>query len=159
MARRSKQGPSKTGFIMGTRNYSFQASVDTIIANTEKRMLMVMKQSLLNTINEAQTPVSKGGKMRIDTGFLRASGQASLNGMPTGPARKPTDAAPGAYAYNPSEVEATIGKLKFGSTLFFGWTANYARYREAYDGFLISAMQNWQQTVNNVIAEAKRRFG
>lgn len=161
MARRSRQGPSKTDFIIGTRNYSFQGQVDKFIVNTEKRMLMVMKQSLLNTIKEAQTPVAKGGKMRVDTGFLRASGQASLNGMPSGPSVKPKNAVAGTFDDgNKSypEIEATIGKLKFGSTLYYGWTARYARYREAYDGFLISAISNWQQTVNGVIAEAKRRF-
>ena len=99
--------------------------------------------------------------MRVDTGFLRASGQASLNGAPTGPGRPSKGATAGQFgdgSKNDPQIEATIGKLKFGATLYFGWTANYARYREAYDGFLISALQNWQQTVNGVIAEAKRRF-
>lgn len=165
MARRARQGPSKTDFILNKRNYSFQADVDKIVVNTEKRMLMVMKQSLINTINEMQTPVKKGGKMRVDTGFLRASGQASLNGMPTGPEMKPKDATAGQFDDGNTEytkkfpvVEAVIGKMQFGSVLFFGWTARYASYREAYDGFMYSAIQNWQKTVDTVVAEAKRRF-
>lgn len=161
MARRSRQGPSKTDFIIGKRDYSFQADVDKIVVNTEKRMLMVMKQSLMNAINEMQTPVSKGGKMRVDTGFLRASAQASLNGVPNGPSQKPKDALKGQYddgnrSY--PEIETTIGQMQFGSTLFFGWTANYAKYREAYDGFAYSTIQRWQQIVDAVVAEAKRRF-
>jgi hypothetical protein len=134
---------------------SFSAQVDRIIVNTDKRMNLVMKQSLQNTINEMQTPTSKGGKMRMDTGFLRASGQSSLNGMPTGPSRKPAE---GQFDWTASDTTATIGKMKFGSTFFWGWTANYARVREAYDGFRDSALQNWQQTVDKVVADAKRRF-
>lgn len=165
MARRARQGPSKTDFILNKRDYSFQADVDRIVVNTEKRMLMVMKQSLINTINDMQTPVAKGGKMRVDTGFLRASGQASLNGMPSGPDMKPKEAKKGEYDSGEKEytkkapaVEATIGQMEFGSTLYWGWTANYARYREAYDGFMYSSIQKWQQTVDAVVAEAKRRF-
>ncbi len=161
MSRRSRQGPSTTAFIMNRRNYSFQADVDKIVVNTEKRMLMVMKQSLLNAINEANTPVAKGGKMRVDTGFLRASGQASLNGVPNGPSMKPKDAVKGQYDDGNRkypEIETTIGQMQFGSTLFFGWTANYAIYREARDGFLYSTVQNWQRIVDAVVAEAKKRY-
>lgn len=130
-----------------------------MVANTEEKLMMVMQQSLLNAVNEMQTSVAKGGKMRVDTGFLRASGQSSLNGLPTGPSRKPKDAKPGSYDWASSQTEATIGSMQFGSTFFFGWTANYARYREAYDGFMYATIQNWQQIVNKVVAEAKGRFG
>ena len=155
MARRSRQGPSKAGFILGSRNNSLSADIDRIIVNTEARMLMVMKQATLNAINEMQTPVAKGGKMRVDTGFLRASGQASLNGMPSGPARPPKG---GTFDYSGANTEATIGKMQFGSVLYWAWTASYAAYREAYDGFMYSTLQNWQQIVDNVVAEARRRF-
>ncbi|RUW55657.1 hypothetical protein EOA32_00925 [Mesorhizobium sp. M1A.F.Ca.ET.072.01.1.1] len=103
----------------------------------------------------AQTPVAKGGRMRVDTGFLRASGQASLNGVPTGPVRPEAGKT---YSYNENSVIAALSKLRFGANFFFGWTANYAKYREAYDGFLEGALQRWQQTVNEVVAEIKARI-
>ncbi|AHJ10709.1 hypothetical protein P106B_26 [Rhizobium phage vB_RglS_P106B] len=131
------------------------ADIDRIVVNTEKRMLLVMKQSLINAINEMQTPVGKGGKMRVDTGFLRASGQASLNGMPSGPSMKPKE---GSFDWSSTQTEATIGSMQFGAVLHWAWTANYARYREAYDGFMYSTLQNWQQIVDKVVAEAKARF-
>lgn len=158
MARRPRQGPYTSDFILNKRNYSFEAQVDEIVVNTKKRMLLVAQQSTLKAINEMQTPVAKGGKMRVDTGFLRASGQTSLNGMPTGPNRKPKDAVKGQYDWKPAQAETTIAQLKLGSTLFFGWTANYARYREAYDGFMYATVQRWQQIVDSVIEEAKKRF-
>lgn len=140
---------------------SFQAQVDKIVINTEKRMNLVMQKSLLNAINRMQTPVAKGGRMRVDTGFLRASGQSSLNGLPTGPSMKPKDAQKhqfddGNKVY--PETEATIGKMKFGATFFFVWTANYAKYREAYDGFMVTVLQDWQNIVDGVVAEARKRF-
>lgn len=98
--------------------------------------------------------------MRVDTGFLRASGQASLNGMPTGPVRG--DSTDKHHYDNGEKVSPTVtlnlGELKLGSTLFFGWTANYAIYREAYDGFLEGATQNWQKIVNTVTDEIRERI-
>lgn len=158
MARQPRFGPHRYEFELGKRNYSFQADVDRIIVNTEKRMNLVMQQSLLNAINRMQVPVAKGGKMRVDTGFLRASGQASFNGLPTGPSRKPDGAKKGQFDWGSADTEARIGELKFGATFFWGWTANYAKYREAYDGFMYSVLQDWQNIVNNVVEEAKKRF-
>lgn len=135
---------------------SFEAQVDKIVVNTEKRLTLVMQQSLLNAVNEMQTPTAKGGRMRVDTGFLRASGQSSLNGMPTGPSRNMNGQTN--IIWNENQTELVIAKLTFGSTFFFGWTANYAKYRNAFDGFLDVTVQRWQQIVDNVVNEAKQRF-
>ena len=52
-------------------NKDFGVKLDKIIANTEKKMFAVFKDSFQDLIEEASTPVSAGGKMRVDTGFLR----------------------------------------------------------------------------------------
>lgn len=136
----------------------FEAQVDAIVAKTEKRMLALMRESIQRTVDDAQTPVGKGGRMRVDTGFLRASGQGSLNGMPTGPVRGDSK-VPGFYDNGgATPVIVELSKLEFGATFFFGWTANYAKYREAYDGFLEGAVQKWQQTVDAVAEEIKARI-
>lgn len=114
---------------------------------SEQRMLAVMQSSLQDVVNEMQQPVAKGGKMRVDTGFLRASGRASLTAFPSGPSIKPSAAAPNSYTWNGEAISATLIKMKFGDTFYFGWTANYARYRELYDGFLEAAMQHWPRIV------------
>jgi len=129
------------------RAYSnFAAEVDEIVITTEKRMIALMRASLQDVVNEAQLPRAKGGRMRVDTGFLRASGQASLTGMPTGPVRGELTAK-NSYATDEASVAVQLGKLKFGGIFYFGWTANYARYRELYDGFLEGALQNWARIV------------
>lgn len=158
MARGSRFGPHRYEFELGKRNYNFSAQVDEFVAKTNKRMLALQRESLQRTVDDAQTPVGKGGRMRVDTGFLRASGQGSLNGMPTGPARGESKDK---FFYDDSDkqtVVLTLSEMKLGATFFFGWTANYAKYREAYDGFLEGAVQKWQQTVDAVTADIKSRI-
>ena len=137
---------------------SLAADIEDIVAVSEKRMIALMRQSLQDVINEAQLARGKGGRMRVDTGFLRASGQASLTGMPTGPDMKPDDATKhsiddGQRPYSRINLSLinTLGEgndgLKMGATFYFGWTANYAKYRELYDGFLEGALMNWSRIV------------
>lgn len=122
------------------------ADIEDFVATSEKRMIALMRESIQDVVLNAQTPVGKGGRMRVDTGFLRASGQASLTGMPTGPTRGELT-APGSYGYNENTVTVKLGDLKIGQTFHFGWTAEYAKYRELYDGFLEGALQNWARIV------------
>jgi hypothetical protein len=136
---------------------SFSIQVDEIIAKTEKRMTALARESIQRTVDIAQTPTGKGGRMRVDTGFLRASGQGSFNGMPSGPIRGERSEK-GAYDNGNKPTVLQLEKLRLGSTFFFGWTANYAKYREAFDGFLESAIQRWPDTVAAVVAEIKRRI-
>jgi len=133
-------------------NNSFHAQVDAIVKKDLAKLDAVVKGSLQDLIDEAQTPTAKGGNMRVDTGFLRASGQASLSGMPSGPTRgNDTD------TYAPSEASkiAAISGLKIGGKLFFGWSANYAAAREFKDGFLSGALQNWQKIVDANVRKLK----
>jgi hypothetical protein len=126
---------------------SFTADVEDFVKETNERMEAVMRASLNDVVENAQTPVAKGGRMRVHTGFLRASGRASLEGWPSGPDVRPSDAKPGQYSYDGESVVAVLSKLKVGDTFHFGWTANYARYRELYDGFLEAALQHWGRIV------------
>ena len=114
-----------------------------------------MRQSLQDVVDDAQTPVAKGGRMRVDTGFLRASGMASLNGMPNGPSTNPGN---GSFAWNDNQLALVLGQMKLGATFHFGWTANYAKYREAYDGFLAVAAQKWPQIVEKNAREIMKRI-
>lgn len=135
----------------------FTAQVDAIVAKTEKRMTALARESIQRTIDDAQTPVGKGGRMRVDTGFLRASGQPSYNGMPSGPSRG-DKTEPNSYTADDGAVTVALAKLELGAIFYFGWTANYAKYREAFDGFLGVAVQKWPDTVAKVTEEIKARI-
>ena len=157
MARAKRFGPYNYEKKLGDRSYDFKATVDDIISTVDARMTAVVRESVSRTIDIAQTVEGKGGKMRIDTGFLRASGQLSLTGMPTGPVRGELTEK-NSYTADPTVITLELGKFKLGATLFWVWSADYARVREAYDGFLESAVQKWPQTVATVCEEVKARI-
>ena len=141
---------------------SFTAQVDDFVKESEQRMNAVVLVSVQTTINIAQNPTAKGGLMRVDTGFLRASGQVSFDGMPTGSGRNPTRRKKGesglVYATDENYVVKLAG-FKLGATIFWGWVADYAEIRNAYDGFLDNATAKWQSTVANSVAKLKARLG
>jgi hypothetical protein len=124
------------------------AGIEQFVLKSEKRLEAVVKNSIQDVADTAQTPVAEGGRMRIATGFLSWTGRASLEGFPSGPDIRPKDAQINSFTYNGDEVAAVLIKMKLGDTFYFGWTANYAAIREARDGFFETATQNWQQFVN-----------
>lgn len=122
--------------------------IDRIVINSNARLLAVVRKSISDVIEDAQTPVAKGGKMRVDTGFLRSSGLASLNAPPRGLGRGDRK---GTYTWNGEAINSVLARIKIGDVVYFGWTANYAKYREVFDGFLESAVQKWQNHVNSAV--------
>lgn len=134
------------------RKKTYSAKVDAWIGKSRQRMLAVFRSSVQQVINDAQLPAAKGGNMRVDTGFLRASGAASLTGVPSGPSR--ADAS-GSFEYDAGSVDLVILGAGLRDTIWFGWTAQYARAREKEDGFLRLAAQGWQQAVFSSVAKVK----
>ena len=163
MARKKTYGP-KIPYTerLARRNYTLAADVEGFMTETQGRLKSLALTATEELINEVQTPVGRGGKMRVDTGFLRASGTVSFTGVPSGPqvgrARK-EDEPPDKIIYD-TKPAAIVGFKDFtlGTTIYFGWTAKYAEYREAYDGFLISGVQNWQAIVNRVAEKLSKRI-
>lgn len=134
---------------------TFTAQVSDWVQQGKNRLRYVQATATMSVINDAQTPVAKGGRMHVDTGFLRASGQASLTGMPTGPVR---NADGHTVLPNDGVVQLVIAKAEPGFPIFFGWTANYALARENKDAFLRLAVQKWQVYVNDAVQKAIQRI-
>jgi hypothetical protein len=139
------------------RNYDFVGKIDKFVIDTEKKMLTVTKIAIEEIVRDAN---DKNGKMRVDTGFLRSSGTSAINQIPKGESRgrerkKGEVGVLAEYAgYErkiSQELQVTLARLKLGDTFNYGWTAYYAKYREAYDGFLESAVQKWQTIVDNAV--------
>lgn len=129
----------------------FETVVDKFVINTEKKMLIVVKESIEAVIEDAQTTTENGGKMRVDTGFLRNSGLGQVGTMPSGPSERNPRSK---YAWTTDQLGVVLASMKMGDAFYFGWTAKYARHREVFDGFLDSAAQRWQSHVD----ESVRRF-
>lgn len=144
---------------MASNTQTFTAPVSEWVAATKKRMIAVRNMSIEKTINAAQLPVGKGGRMRVDTGFLRASGQLSMNGMPSGPVRGDVDATKSQYddGSKVTPVALILARASLGTDLYWGWTANYARARESKDGFLRLSVQRWDEFVEQSTKEARAR--
>lgn len=120
---------------MGT----FQAQIKAFADRSREKLEAVVKQSAQEVFSIAQTPKAQGGRMPVDTGFLRNSLIATLNGSAVGG---------GADAYT-----LAIAGAELGDTIFAGWTANYARFMEygtskaTGNFYMLNAAQQWQAIV------------
>jgi hypothetical protein len=123
------------------------------------RLRAVAREAVQDTISMAQRTEPEGGRMRIDTGFLRASGQAALHTMPSGQVRPKKGSKKGAYTRQVAGDPIAVTLLRWDpntrDVLFVGWTAAYAREREAKDSFLGNATEVWDQTLRKAV----KRFG
>ena len=119
---------------------TFTAQVMAFTDRANEKLEAVIKQSAQEVFATAQTPKAQGGRMPVDTGFLRNSLIAQLNGATVGG---------GADAYTLAIAGAEAGDVIFG-----GWTANYARHQEygtsrmAGNFYMLGAAQQWQQIVS-----------
>ena len=111
----------------------FEKQVTKWARKSEARMEAVFRTAAQDMIEDAQTPRDKGGRMPIDTGFLRNSGSAAINSIPAGGGL--------------GNTAVVISRAKLGDTIYFGWTANYAQYMEVKYAFMRMATQKWGQFV------------
>lgn len=143
---------------------SFAAQVAKWVHETEGAVEAVWKHAAQEVVNEAQKPRAAGGRMRVDTGFLRASLKASTAAMPPiDPSATPQAGA--SYDFSGSDITATIAGAELGQTIFVGWTAAYSAHREfgargqAPDAFLRTAAQKWPEIVKATEARLGSRLG
>lgn len=95
---------------------SFSAQIDRFKANTLAKMKAVMQESIQDVCDDMQTPKAKGGRMPVDTGYLRNSLASGLNGA--------------FGAVGPDSYVLTIQGMEPGDTSRFAYTADYARRME-----------------------------
>lgn len=136
----------------------FGDQVRAFAAKAKLRQEAIFRESSQELMEEANKPEAQGGKMPVDTGFLRNSQAASTSGAP--------DSASAA----PSLVLLKVG---VGQTVWMGWTAAYAMrmehgfygpdklgrvYAQAGKGFARAAAQNWPFIVERIAAQVKGRI-
>lgn len=141
----------------------FAAAVGDWCKGVEGAVEAIFKMSVQDVVGEMQKVRGAGGRMRIDTGFLRASLLGSTAAMPSiDPDARPVEGA----SYPAGEqVELTIAGLALGQPFYAGYTASYAAAREygargqPPDAFVRTAAQGWQAIVAKREAELMRRLG
>jgi len=136
----------------------FSATVDQWVRETKERMDIVLKESVQRLTDEVTKPIPKGGRLPVDTGFLRASFTVTLGSPALTVTSNP---GTGSFAYDSSGVSVAISGFDWGQTLYGIFTANYARHQEygangrAGRRFVGLAVQNWQQIVNGVVRDLR----
>ncbi|TCV66282.1 HK97 gp10 family phage protein [Neorhizobium sp. S3-V5DH] len=143
---------------------SFSAKIAAFAEKVPEAFEAVFKESTQEVVREMQTLTREGGRMRYDTGFLWASLMASTSAMPRiNPNAYPAEG--GSYAFDFGQVEAVIAGADVSDTLYFGYTAAYAAYREfgargqPPDAFVRSAAQNWDVIVNRNAKRVQQAYG
>lgn len=121
---------------------SFAKDVAGFKGRFRKRLRAVAKESVQQTVNRANTPQAQGGRMPVDTGFLRSSINGEIGRMPTGPSE-------GMGPLSGSGFTASLIRWnpETGEAFFAGWTAKYARFMEYRYGFVRGSTELWDQTV------------
>lgn len=143
---------------------SFSAQVDSWTRETKGQTVAVFRESAQRVTEVIQTPVAKGGAMRVDTGFLRASLSASIAGdipaLRDNPApRRAGDPDGPKFAYGPGPVSLVIMGAEIGDRITFAYAANYAAYVENRYAMVRLGAQRWPQIVEEVAREARRGSG
>lgn len=93
----------------------------------------------------------------VDTGFLRASLEASTAGTP--PMTRPNPDPNGSFSWNPGQVYAVIESATYGERVYLGYTAEYAALVHYGAGsrparpWVDLVAQRWRQ----IVAEARAR--
>lgn len=121
-----------------------------------QRNIAIFRGTVEELARRANTPIAQGGKLPVDTGFLRASQAGSRIGMPYGPGQGNKDTKYTAPFSGP--IELVTAQANLGDTVWVGWTAMYARFMEARYGFMRSEAQNWTYIVQRVTAEVNTRI-
>lgn len=143
----------------------FAAQVDAWTRKTKARMDAVRKESAQRVVEIMQTPgpsvanpgASGGGRLPIDTGFLRSSLQGVIGDALPAVRFKPEGDRK--HSYDGGQVNLTIAGSTLGDTIVVAYTANYAKFAEARYAFVRLAAQQWPRVVNEVVREAKSRAG
>lgn len=142
---------------------SFEAQVGAWVAATKQRVVAVRNESAQRIVEIAQRPIAAGGRMRVDTGFLRASALATTSSALPGPIFKPDGDV--RHSYDSGQIALTIAGADLEDVITIVWTANYARPRnygsrgQPGDHFRDLAAQQWTNIVSQVAAEAQSRAG
>ena len=130
---------------------------------TKARQEAVFKESAQRVVEVMQTPVSQGGNLPVDTGFLRASLTGILGGGL--PIARDNPTGGGSFSYTGEQINLVIASADIGDTITVAYVARYAVHVEyGAQGrparrFVALAAQQWPSIVQDVTLEAKARAG
>lgn len=129
---------------------SFSKQVGGFTQQYRRRMHFIAKTAVQEMATEASIPIAQGGRMPVDTSFLRSSLLAAFDGPPQGP----TEGVP----ITGSPLAATLIRWDPLTQVFWmGWTAHYASLMELRYGFRTGASERWDTFVQRAASEATKK--
>jgi hypothetical protein len=140
---------------------SFSAKVSAWVKETKERRVAVYRESAQRIVDIMQTPMAAGGRMRVDTGFLRSSIRAAIGTANFATMAKPVGQLK--FTYDAAAISLVIAGADITDPIEVVYTANYARAREynpngqTPDRFVAMAAQQWVRVVDEVCREAQAR--
>lgn len=132
---------------------TIKEQLDAWAAKAKGRTETVLRTAVSDMVEDMQETTAQGGRMRVDTEFLRDSINAGAGTVPSGPSDPKVD--PQGNSHN---VFITINAWDGKQPLYIGYSANYAAHRELYDGFIEGAVQKWPEFVGDALTKAKREI-
>lgn len=141
----------------------FKNLVANFAEQAEEEAMAVVRQAIQDMTIQMQTPVKAGGRMPVDTGFLRWSAAGMLNAMPVGEVKgrarrsdEPKDQPLPEYKQPQSDfLQNVLAQMKAGDTFYWGWTAEYALKQESDHRFMDSECEKWQKYVDDAVRRLK----
>jgi len=134
---------------------SFTAQIEAWAAKVEGAFEAIFRESVQELVSQMQALVP------VDTGFLRASLQASTTQMPALTLSNPG----GSFTPDFGQIELVIMSADIGDTIYLGYTANYGAYVH-YGArgrpprpWIDIVVQRWQAIVDAKAAALKARLG
>lgn len=147
---------------------NFSATVKDFSQKTKEAMDTILREATEDTVQQINLPRAKGGPMPVDTGFLRNSMAADINGSGEFSTVKPAtkdDAGSGSGA-----VSLLINDFEGGQIMHIAWTAVYAarvnygyvgedslgrNYANPGAGFIESGAARWPHFVDEAVERNK----
>lgn len=137
---------------------SFGAQLESWARETQERATAIFRASAQEVVSRCQA------RIPIDTGFARASIQASLSQMPKVSPGKAGERNV-TYPDTTPAVVLTIAGADLGDTFYVGWTAayvvmlEYGHSMQAPLGFVGITAEEWPGIVREVTAQLGNRLG
>ena len=131
----------------------FAAQVRAFAERSKRKQEVIFRTSAARVLEEANVPESAGGRMPVDTSFLMNSRGATVS-----PGGALQDAPP------------VFARMQVGETVQAGWSAVYAmrqefgfmgqdslgrEYNQGGKAFLRTALQRWQEFVDDATRHAE----
>lgn len=142
----------------------FAAQIEDWAKDSEILLQGIFRESAQRVTNAMTLARGLGGNLPVDTGYLRASIQASKTAPPPiNPTSKGNEGQP--YAFNAGPINMVIEGAKLGETVFITATASYSAHvnygtsKQPAALFVEQAAQQWPQIVTQVQNELKGRLG